>query len=253
MGGTAERRTGGAAERRTGGPGAFARGYPVGSLLQRSLRLHPSAVPPFRRSAAFFSPGRMQRPQQMRQPHLQIGEQRQVGAGAGDLLEVERRRDQRLLEDRPSRDHVAPRGPPRSIRREMPCRPRTRPAAPARRRRRARSAMSWTMRLQRPRLAGRPAPLSSPGTDAARGAGAGHDDELGAVERREHRREGVPGVLADQDRRPAPAACRTPGRSGRPRRSAPRRRRRRSAGTPCGGRGGSRRRVRPAWRTAPEL
>ena len=43
------------------------------------------------------------------------------------------------------------------------------------------------------------------GDHAAGGAGAGDDDELGAVERREHRGERVPGILADEDRRPAPA------------------------------------------------
>ena len=36
----------------------------------------------------------------MRQAHLQIGQQRQIGAGPRDLLEVERRRHQRLLEHR---------------------------------------------------------------------------------------------------------------------------------------------------------
>ena len=139
----------------------------------------------------------------MRQPHLQISEERQLGAGTGDLLEVERRRDQRLLEDRPLCHHVAPRRP--HDRSAGKCLPSLEPhqlregdedavlardvlddAAPAAETRRAARAtvVSW----HRP----------------PRGAGTGHDDELGAIQCREHRGERMPDVLADQDRRPAP-------------------------------------------------
>ena len=44
----------------------------------------------------------------MRQPHLQIGEQRQVGTGPGDLLEVQISQDQRLFEDRGFGDELPP-------------------------------------------------------------------------------------------------------------------------------------------------
>ena len=146
---------------------------------------------------------RMQRAQQVRQPHLQVGEQRQVGAGPGDLLEVDRRRDQRLLEDRPLDRQLSPgRGDDGAAGKRLSpleshqlrqgdvdavlARDVLDDAAPA---------------AQAGRPAG-PAFLARHG--AARRARARHDDELGAVERREHRREGMPGVLADQDRGPAP-------------------------------------------------
>ena len=90
-----------------------------------------------------------------------------------------------------------------------------------------------------------------PSADHAAGrARARDDDELGAIQRREHRRERVPGVLADEDRGPAPAGVErldapagldeallvehAVGREGRP----------------CGGRGGCRHRSHRAWRRA---
>ncbi len=94
--------------------------------------------------------------------------------------------------------------PPRSSRRERPCRPRTRPAGTARHTPRARRRCPERSAPSAPRLVGRPS-ASPIRTDAARRAGAGHQDELSAVQRREHRRERVPGVLADEDRRPTPA------------------------------------------------
>ena len=65
----------------------------------------PPAVDP-----PLLPPRRVQRSQQVGQPHLEIGEQRQVRPRAGDLLEVERRRDQRLLEQRALARSASPRG-----------------------------------------------------------------------------------------------------------------------------------------------
>ena len=76
---------------------------------------------------------------------------------------------------------------------------------------------SWPGR-RRPRARQRcPGPGGSSGPDSpdvrpcrrgdhpAGGAGARNDDQLGAVQRRQHRGERVPGIFTDEDRRPAPS------------------------------------------------
>ena len=98
----------------------------------------------------------MQRTQQMRQPHLEVGQERKVGSGPGDLLEVQDRRDDRLLKDRRLHQEVAARtGQNRSAGKRLAAlesheldRATYTPCSPA---------MSWASRLQRARLTGRPA------------------------------------------------------------------------------------------------
>ena len=144
----------------------------------------------------------MQRPQQMRQPHLEIGQQREVGARPGDLLEVQDCGDDRFLKDRCLHQQVPPRtGQDRSAGKRLP------------------TLESHQLRqghvdaVLPGDVLGQPAPAGQThrtsrgviaGDHPAGGAGARDDDQLGAIERRQHGSEGVPGILADEDRRPAP-------------------------------------------------
>ncbi len=144
----------------------------------------------------------MQRSQQMRQSHLEIGQQREVGACPGDLLEVEYRGDDRLLEHRPLHQQI-----PSGSRQDRPTGKRL--------------ATLESNQLRQGHvhavLAGdvlcQPAPASKThrasrglvtGGHAPGGAGTGDDDQLSAIECRKHRSEGVPGIFADEDGRPAP-------------------------------------------------
>ena len=138
----------------------------------------------------------------MRQPHLQVGEQRQVGAGPGDLLEVERRLNHGLIEHRAFGQHVAARpryqAPARkglaSLETHQLCERHVHAVL-------ARHVLDDpTPTRQARRTAGgvlRPA-------DAAGRARAGNDDELRPAQRRQHRGEGVPGILTDQESSAAP-------------------------------------------------
>ena len=88
------------------------------------------------------------------------------------------------------------------------------------------------------------------GPGAARRRSTGDDDQLRAVERGDRSGHRVPDVLADEDRRASPTACRTRGSRARARRSAPRRTVRRWEGTPCGARAARAEWCRPARRTS---
>src|SRR5881392_1406795 len=70
------------------------------------------------------------------------------------------------------------------------------------------SAMPRRMRSHRTTLAGSRMPSSS--IPVPRAGDALHDHELGPLECRDRPRERVPRVLADQDRRPAPAGIERP-------------------------------------------
>src|SRR5688500_2931629 len=50
----------------------------------------------------------MQRPEKVRQPHLEIGEQRQIGPRSGDLLKIDQRGYYRLLENRALSQNATP-------------------------------------------------------------------------------------------------------------------------------------------------
>ena len=146
--------------------------------------------------------GGVQRAKEVGQPHLQVGQQREVGTGAGDLLEVEGGRDQRLLEDRAFREDIAA-----WTREDRSAGKRLAALETHQLRERHEDAVLASDVLHDPLpagKAGRPSGGVVGGDDAAGGARARNDDQLGSTERREHRRERVPGILTDQDRGSAP-------------------------------------------------
>jgi len=148
-----------------------------------------------RRVPPVTPPGAMQAAHQVRQLHLEIRQQRQVGAGAGDLLEIERRRHQRFVEERASHDQVAARaGYQRST---------DEPLA-------ALESDELGERDVHPVLARnvlhQPLPPEGAGgatafdrLNASRRAGARHQDELRPVQRADRRHDRVPCVLAHEE------------------------------------------------------
>jgi protein tyrosine phosphatase (PTP) superfamily phosphohydrolase (DUF442 family) len=145
----------------------------------------------------------MKRPEQMRKPHFEVGQKRKVRARTGDLLEIQHGGKNGLLEDGSLGKEVAPRPGENGPSRE---------GLPA--------LESYELREGDidPVLAGYVLGQSSPacqtdgatrgvvaGNDTAGWARAWDDDHLSAVECSQHGRERMPGVLADENGRPAPS------------------------------------------------
>ncbi len=153
--------------------------------------------------ATIRPPRRMEGAEEMGKPHFQIGQQGQINPGPGDLLEIERGRDDRLLENRAAGDDVAP-----GVRNDRAAWKGLAPLEAHELREGDEDAVLPGDVLDDPSppgQAGRPAGGVVGGHDTARRTRAGNDDELSAAERRQHRRERVPRILADQNRGTSPA------------------------------------------------
>src|SRR5687768_2731565 len=175
---------------RTGGTGGTGG---TGSGSRSAVRREPALpVPP-----ASPPPGL----QQVREPALEVGEQRHVGAGARNLVEMENRRNDRILKDGGSGNEVAAgAGNDGSARERFPtleayelCDGDEYAVLPGDILRDAlppgetRGSIGILIRVD------------SPG-----GTRAGDDEQLRAVERGEHRHHRVPSIFTDENRRPAP-------------------------------------------------
>ncbi len=139
----------------------------------------------------------------MGQPHFQVSQQREIGARTGDLFEIQHRRDDRLPKHRTLNQQVSPRA-----RQDRSARKRLAALETHELRQGDVDAVLPRDILCQPapaRQAGGPPRRVVPGNHPARWAGAGHDDQLGAIERGQHRRERMPGILTDEYRCPAPS------------------------------------------------
>ena len=167
----------------------------------------------------------------------EIGEQRSAGPRAAaigphrEVAEVERRRHDRLLEDRRAHPDVALRSGDAPSRRRTACPLRSRPGSTARRR--------HPVLLRDRRAPGAPSAQRSPDRGSRRRAARcprrrrrADEDDLRAVERGDGPAERMPGVLAHEDRRPTPRRVEGAHRRDRARRIAPRRTARRWGGSP---------------------
>jgi hypothetical protein len=140
----------------------------------------------------------------MGQSHFEICQQREVGSGAGDFLEVEDRRDDRILKDRSLDQQITP-----GARQDR---------SPGERLAALKSHQLCQCDIN-PVLPGDVLCQTSPAsqTDGPTGGviatyhppsrtGTRNEDDLSSIESRQHRGERVPSVLTDKDRCPPPTS-----------------------------------------------
>ena len=149
----------------------------------------------------------------MGQPDLEVGEQRHVGAHPGDLVQLHRHPQQIFLEHPGPGQHVPPGAHhQRAARKRLAAlesdQLRQRDVDPVL----PRNGLDGPLPAEQ---AGRPLLAALIGREPAGRAGAHHDQQLRPIQRRDGGHQGVPGILADDHRRPAPASVEGPHRPSR--------------------------------------